>query len=423
MRIEQTDVQFTLADLFQDTLTWNIYENYRDELELLVPNFLDHTQPLRYMEFAEEEVEDYYDQISDSTGYLYKCLEHFMENATEEDYHNLGITDTTLIRLIKASWAADETAPHIHKGLFNGLYGNFDFTVDDEGFTWIYEYNGNTPVLTYESIVVQDMFSRAIEGNQCNELCESWQAMFESAYKRHGKMVIVFGGFTELVNDLLTVETMAYAAQEAGHDVRIIEIKEDIEFDSFTNQFYLKDTDTPIDYMFNLFPWEDYDSEALMAYVKNYENLARTGKGTVIAEPPYKLIASNKAFLAYMTSLDEDKMVDMGFIPTYLNPNDVKTEKYVGKPVYGRMSSNIEVYDNEGVTSTEGEYGDGLFIYQPFFDLIKDGNNYYQLRMWVAPVEDDDGFVFAPCGLAVRKSTSASSMNVETEEFIPHNIV
>lgn len=427
MNIETTSYSASLEDLFEDTLTWQIQPD-KTIFEQLAPNFLNAGAGFQYASFSFDEMADHIDRLGKSTEHLFRCLEHFMTHATEQDYRDMGITNPKLLRLIKLSWEADEKCRHIHPALFNGLYGNFDYTVDASGQHWIYEFNGNTPVLTYESIVLQDHFlvdlrRRAGQIDQFNGLSESWQRFFRQVRERHGSLNMAFAGFNGLINDTLTLETMSFAAGEAGHHIAILELGEDLEYDSYSRRYYWAGHDEPLDYLFGLFPWEDYDSEALSAFIDNYESLASTGRGTVIAEPPYKLILSNKAFMAYMTRIDPEGSLKNGFIPTYLSPEPLAEQRYVSKPVYGRMSSNIRVFENDDlIGETDGDYADTLFIYQPFRDMIRIDESWYQLRMWLAPQEEQYGgdYIFGPAGLAVRRSTSALSMNVETEEFVPH---
>ncbi|MFC0337545.1 glutathionylspermidine synthase family protein [Kushneria avicenniae] len=427
MNIETTSYSASLEALFEDTLSWQIQPD-RTLFEQLVPNFLNSGDGFRYASFSFEEMADHIDRLGNATEHLFRCLEHFMAHATEEDYRDLGITNPQLIRLIKMSWAADDKCRHIHPALFNGLYGNLDYSIDDAGQHWIYEFNGNTPVLTYESIVVQHHFfteqrERLENVDQFNGLSEAWQRFFMQIRDRHGRLNMAFAGFNALVNDTLTLETMCFAAAEAGHDAVILELGEDLEYDSYSQKYYRAGHDTPLDYLFGLFPWEDYDRQALSAFIANYENLIDTGRGTIIAEPPYKLLLSNKAFMAYMTRIDPEGSLKNGFIPTYLSPEPLAGQRYVCKPVYGRMSSNIQVFENDAlIGETDGDYAGSSVVYQPFRDMIQIGDCWYQLRMWLAPQETRAGGdqVFTPVGMAVRRSTSALSMNVETEEFVPH---
>ena len=426
--VKKLDYKKHIEDIFQDTLSYIVYKNNPELLKTLVPNFIGET-PFQYAQFSSAEVDNYKYKIEKALAFMYECVEAFIEKDDLDLYKKMGFDNPQLIELIKLSWQAAQVKG-LPEELVYGIYGNFDFVPDKEGGIKIYEYNGNTPVLTFESIVLQNCF---IEDNgfastsQYNNLSEVWQYMFKSVFKNHGVLNTVFAGCPELLNDVLTLETMAYSAQASGHDTFIADIKEDIDFDFMEQVFYKKDDDRPIDFMVNFFPWEDYDTYALDAFIKNYKNLIENGKGTIVAEPAFKILMSNKAFLSFMTDYDYDRMVECGFIPTYLDKTKLAGSKFIGKPVYGRMSSNIQFYENgvDMVNETEGAYSDTLFVYQPFIDMVKVNNDedFYQYRMWVAPSEYEDGeFYFSSCGLAVRKSTSALSMNVETEEFIPHVI-
>lgn len=434
MQIKKTFFTASTQDIFEDTMTYQLSqerENGLKELDALVPNFAS-SDPIEYAEFSGVEVNKFVEQSNNAMALMYDCLSEFMDTATDEDYHAMGIHNSLLINAIKLSWDADTSlrAKGVPESLFNGLYGNFDFTIDHNGNVWFYEYNGNTPVLTYESIVLQDMFAQDKDVEQYNLLHERWVEFFTFIKNRIGSLSIMFNGFSEMVNDTLTLETMTNSANEAGHKAIIGDMRYDIDFDHMTNTFHSVQEESPLDYMMNLYPWEEYDDEALILFNKNYENLIQNGKGTIISEPAYKAVISNKAFLAYVTAKYPERARECGIIPTYTSDNfsvdKIVTSKYVKKPIYGRMSANIEVFnthDSKLISSTEGAYSDDECVFQPFTPLVGGGKDNYQLRMWMAPTDDGSGtYVFSACGLAVRKSCSENNMEVETEIFIPHSI-
>lgn len=438
MNIELTDYVCDLESLFGDTVAWATFDEKKEQLAELVPNFIN-GKPFKYATISGAEMDSHAAQIDDAIGFMFERLEDFFLVQTDELFHEMGITNPHLIRAIRLSWQLDDHLPHRARHYLRGIYGNFDYTLDDGGNVRIYEFNGNTPVLTYESIVLQDMFYRDMtyanpDIDQFNELSERWMELNANLYQDFGSKTFVFTGFGELVNDLLTIETMSYAAYQANHMTTIADIREDIEFDHLTEGFYLKSDARQIDVLFNMFPWEELDDEALISINRNYERMIRSNDGTIINEPAYKALMSNKAFLAWMYRVDPNGCERNSFIPTFLSPGEAAEyckrngiSKFVGKPVYGRMSSNICVHDAQSgdiIEATEGAYEDDLFIYQPFQPMVSVGGDHYQLRMWVAPSLDHEGeFPYTSCGFAVRKSNSANNMDVETEEFIPHIIV
>lgn len=436
MQIKHNEFKASTEEIFGETMTYQLAkerEGGMDELDALVPNF-SNADLIEYAEFQSFQVKSFKYKANKAMELMYDCLEDFMETATQEDYHALGIHNPLLIEAIKKSWDADTSlrSSGVPESLFNGLYGNFDFTIDHNNDIWFYEYNGNTPVLTFESIVLQDMVANELGFNdQCNELHERWCDFFAHIKQKTGVMNIMFNGFSDMINDTLTLETMTNAANQSGHKAIIGDMRYDIEFDHMTNTFHSIQAEEPLDYLMNLYPWEEYDDESLIMFNQNYDNLIKNGKGTVVAEPAYKAVISNKAFLAYITEKEPERAYDCGIISTYTADNfsvdKITTSKYVKKPIYGRMSANIEVFntsDSKLISATEGAYSDDECVFQPFTPLVGGGRDNYQLRMWMAPMDDGTGtYLFGACGLAVRKSCSENNMEVETEIFIPHEVV
>lgn len=422
MKIIPHNSVYPIEQLFDNTIA---LDGQRERLEELVPNLIGKTQGhLAYLTSAEVNACDV--AAEKAIALLYKATERFIENEETSAYHRLGITSNLLIELIKESWQLDSYSGMIHRFMPNvvhGLYANFDATIDSDGKVWFYEFNGNTPVLCYESIVVQDtVFNHVGDGEQSNSLFEAWCDLFTEMNREFGELKMVFGGFSSLVNDLLTIDTMCNAAIQCGHNATIVDMRYDIEFDHLDNMMYVTGDTRPIDYMFNLFPWEDYDEDSLITFKKNYRNLRENGKGTVVVEPPYKVLMSNKAFLAYVWEHFPEEAHEAGIIPTYLQADKVEGT-CVEKPIYGRMSANIRILDEgEVVDETSGDFGDNLMVYQPFTPLIETPEGHFQLRVWLAPNTEYD-YEYLPCGIAVRRSNSRYNMNVETEEFIPHIIV
>ena len=435
MQIKTTQYHLSTEEAFQDTVT-SFFTKERNgdisELDALIPNFQNNPN-FQYLSISREEVDNIVNKSNKAMAFLYANLKKFMEEATDEDYHKLGIHNPLLIESIKLSWNLDKALRHkgVPESLFNGIYGNFDLTIID-GDVFFYEYNGNTPVLTYESIVLQDKFfnDKNEDGEQFNNLSETWIDFFSYVKSRVGPLRMVFAGHTDMINDTLTIETMVHAANVSGHYALLCDMRTDLFFDHMSNTFTLEDSDETIDYIFNLFPWEEYSDEALININKNYKNMMSRGKGTILSEPAYKIILSNKMFLAYVTENDYNGTIESGILPTFTDENvaNIKSDMYVRKPIYGRMSANIEVYENKEsshkVADTGGDYQDELFINQPFAPLNKLSGENYQLRVWMAPVKEENSHehLFSSCGLAVRKSSSDFSMDVETEVFIPHII-
>ncbi len=414
----------TLEELFENTLALDVHRDDTSPMDNIVYNFTGETSAY-YVTLPGSIVDQLAECANDAMAVMYRALDHFMESNDPDKYKKLGIENRFLIDVIEDSYRIDETLRRVDRSLPNycgGIYGNFDATIDEHGKVWFYEYNGNTPVMAYESIVIQDKAREKLgqsEDAQFNQLFEYWLGYFQSMFNDFGKLTIAMAGYSELVCDLLTIDVMSNAALQAGHDAIVVDIRVDIELDHLTNTLHLKGKPEIIDFLFTLYPWEEYDTDALIVFKKNYESLRTRGKGTIIAEPAYKVVLSNKAFLAYVYQHFATDAHEAGIIPTFMNRGDIIGNKYVEKPVYGRLSNNIKVYEGDTLISeTEGAFADDLSVFQPFTPLIATGiAGNLQYRIWMAPGEN---YEFEACGFAIRKSNSTFSMETETEEFLPH---
>jgi glutathionylspermidine synthase len=87
--------------------------------------------------------------------------------------------------------------------------------------------------------------------------------------------------------------------------------------------------------------------------------------------------------------------------------------KCVQKPVLGREGANISILENgQRVSGTSGDYGDGEFIYQQFFETPRFDGNTIVLGSWLV-----NGYA---CGMGIREADGLITTN--TSRFVPHRI-
>lgn len=90
MKIKEVPYQLSLENMFEDTLSWGIYQHNRNELEVLVPNFLSES-PLKIAEFDAEEVDDYSAAMDNALAFMYEKAGYFIETASDAMFARLGI--------------------------------------------------------------------------------------------------------------------------------------------------------------------------------------------------------------------------------------------------------------------------------------------------------------------------------------------
>ena len=114
--------------------------------------------------------------------------------------------------LVAASWQAGEPE----------LYGRFDLAYDGEGPAKLLEYNADTPTSLYESASFQWLWfeqqqaARVLpqSADQFNGLHEALVARFAQIFAADTD--VHFAAIADAPEDYATVETLAWAAREAG---------------------------------------------------------------------------------------------------------------------------------------------------------------------------------------------------------------
>lgn len=181
------------------------------------------TAKTRFYHLSQAEADYLYASANQALEMIFATLEEVIDD--EATLKSIGIRHPKLIELIRATWRAQHPC----------FYGAFDIAFDGQAAK-IYEYNGNTPVMLFESCVLQDaLFQHYQPGLQahlgsCQQYNEIWsQLQLSMRAQLRGRRV----GFAcdPALEDYLTYELLAGAAQEAlvppyGHFVDFSSIDE-----------------------------------------------------------------------------------------------------------------------------------------------------------------------------------------------------
>lgn len=272
--------------------------------------------------------------------------------------------------------------------------GRFDFGYDGVNPPKLFEYNADTPTSLLEASVIQWQWKEELfkYDDQFNSIHEK----LVDAYGRLPFRDLMFASVLDnLGEDAMTLAYHMDCAAEAGLNVGRIHM-DDIGCDA-TGQFYDLDNH-PIHAMFKLYPWE------WMVREEFGKNLLRTE--TAILEPIWKMIWSNKAILPYVYMLHPHSPY---LLETTFEPMD---GSYVKKPILAREGSNVTVVKNNTViASTEGEYGDGEYIYQELYELPNFDGHYPVIGSWCI-----DGYA---AGMGIR---DGGLITDNVTKFTPHVI-
>lgn len=254
----------------------------------------------------------------------------------------------------------------------SAIYGRLDAAVDPQSgkILGVYEFNGDTPVMLFESINLQNKIATALEHteDQANDWWFDTQARLQAFA---GKTVAVVCAVSH-IEDCTTSETIAQVFEALGAQVYFSTIESlnhtllDIE-----KPFRIDGVATPPDAVFMLLPWEEMwtsGRDVLAHWPHWYQHVS-------FFEPPWRWFMSHKGLLAWASYLYTE---DEAFAQRWAHVPHLHTElsadyfiehqlDYVIKPVIGRLSQNIQVIqNNQLVTQTEGHYGHEPMIYQQY---------------------------------------------------------
>jgi glutathionylspermidine synthase len=350
-----------------------------------------------YYAFTLEEIER---DIETPTGELHEmAMDLVAEVVGDETLLRRLAIPQTYWDWIATSWR--EASPH--------LYGRMDFAYDGNGPAKLYELNYDTPTSLYEAAFFQWLWleeqkARGVlppHADQYNLLQETLIEAFGTIAKRLPRP-LYFSAVRDSLEDQGTIAYLADCAEQAGLATRKVAI-EDIGLSA--DGRYTDTDDAVIGALFKLYPLEFMFAEEFGA--------ALPASRTVLIEPPWKAILSNKGILPLLWERHRDHP---NLLPAYFDakPEDPLAAGWVRKPLFSREGANIEMRKRDGETlRSDGPYTDAPFIRQAFHPLPKFDRGYPLVGSWV--VAD------RACGIGVRED--ASLITQDTSRFVPHAII
>lgn len=319
-----------------------------------------------------------------------------------------------------------------HGSARQSLYGRFDAAFDPvtERVTGIYEFNGDTPTMLFESVNLQTNLCKQFTGDEEDQLNMFWPTLIhelEELGKVPGYVGVLFE--RRSFEDMITAETLAQILGQ--NNTTLFADFADIDYDHTCREKPWVIGDRRLDVVFALSPWE----EMVENFPQGYKEWGNWAQNVTFLEPAWRWFASNKGIWAYITTLRENvdgyacEWDDVPTLATYRSPDPfIKSGlSYVQKPVVGRMSSNVKIFgdENELVHASEGPYTDDC-VYQAYCPPGQvEGRNNFIIGMFMVPdaVEDrDDMFDSTAATLCIREFESPT-LSWKNERFIPHIIV
>jgi glutathionylspermidine synthase len=313
--------------------------------------------------------------------------------------------------------------------LSQALYGRFDMAIDPktDRVTGVYEFNGDTPVMLFESTALESDFVRQIDITGESQFNEYYERISESLRQHRlglcDKFAIVFN--SDYIEDMATCEILT---ELLGQHVTafMVDIKE-LDYDHAGGSKPFIYSDIVLDGMFVLSPWE----EMVTAFPAAFLNWKQWADSVVIMEPSWRWFMSNKGVWALMTCMmsEESRWAhawkDLPLLKTYMSKEPLLGNPQVSKPSLGRLSSNIEFLgaDGEVIVSSEGYYGDTERVYQELCPAgsVRQGKNFIA-GVWMAPHCSRNN-LYARAGTLCFREFDNEIIETMNERFIPHLVV
>jgi glutathionylspermidine synthase len=301
------------------------------------------------------------------------------------------------------------------------IYGRIDGMVDPRTgqLKGVYEINGDTPVMLFESVNLQNILSTML-GTPDAQANEWWDASVKRLASFQDKAVAIVCD-VKWIEDTVTSETIAQAFHAAGaraYFTSMTGLNHDLL--NLHQPFIVDGVHEPMDAVFMLLPWE----EMWVSGADILSHWERWADHVIFYEPAWRWFMSHKAMLAWITYLLETDEVfyarwgKTAHLRTYLTPDRFIQERrdYVSKPVLGRLSQNISIIKN-GITevTTDGMYSHEPMVYQEYLAPGQvQGRNNFIVGAWMSA-----GNVTSLC----FREFDGAVLNLSNERFIAHQLV
>ncbi|EAI9908162.1 glutathionylspermidine synthase family protein [Campylobacter upsaliensis] len=338
----------------------------------------------RFICVSKNEANAYYEAANE----LYDMFIAAAQNVIDNDrFDELGIP-FNLIDAIKMSW---ENEVHWH------LYGRFDFAggLDGKSIKLI-EFNADTPTSLFESAILQWAMlkqNNLDEHLQFNSIYESLMDNFKrlitldesvEEFEEHYRgWKILFSSVAGNKEEELTTKLLAHIAKDVGFECDFAYVDE-VEF----GEEGIFKNGVNYEYWFKLIPWEEIaieEGELAMFLTQIMRN-----QKAIILNPAYTLLFQSKGILKILWELypNHPLLLESSYEP-------LQGKDFVRKPMFGREGANIGIVkDDVKLQENIGPYGNNKMIYQQYYELNSNENEYYQAGVF---------FAYEGCGLGFRK--------------------
>lgn len=346
-----------------------------------------------YYAFSRRQIEE---DIEAPTEELHQmCLDLVARAVADEAWMKKLAIPEAYWDYVRDSWLSGQ--PHI--------YGRMDFAYDGTGPAKLYELNYDTPTSLYESAFFQWLWleehiaagTLPAGADQFNSLQDQLVAVFGFLRERL-PAPFYFASCGESLEDRGTVDYLRDCAAQAGFDARWLAVE---DIGASVDGRYTDGEHNVLPALFKLYPWEYLFQEEF--------GLLLPKADTVIFEPPWKAILSNKGALPLLWELHPGHP---NLLPAFFEaPGSELPPGWVRKPLFSREGANITLRTDSGETeAVDGPYGDVATIRQAYHPLPCFDGSYTLVGSWI--VADN------AAGLGIRED--ATRITKDSSRFLPH---
>lgn len=434
-------VQLDMRRLIEEELpfTYSVYatpEALGSTLNMLFEHHLRHSENMPFYAISEAAGSGMVETMRQYYAMLCEAVDHLFFGPLEPDedrYERIAkYFDCSMMRTHGRMFVdyAMTTRRSAKQALIPGggqggtIYGRFDAAADPATgeLTGIYEFNGDTPVMLFESVNLQHhLVSQIDPERQVNDWFGETVEQLQQMGLEGKKIAAVCS--TEAIEDIVATETILQAFDAAGLDCYLVDIS-DLDYDQTnpSNPFVINGVEEHPDLLFFLLPWEEMVENFSVAFEQHHFWANRTR----FLEPSWRWFISHKGMLAYVSDLLAQGQLahyqNLPHLPAALSLPELEahqqrlglpTGSYVMKPVIGRLSSNVTVVqDGQVKEQSQGSYGQAAMLYQHHCPPGKVETGNFIVCGWMTC----ENYCST---LAIREFDTAIT-DLEGERFVPH---
>jgi glutathionylspermidine synthase len=355
--------------------------------------------------------ETYWDE-SVCFSFTLRQVEEDIEAATTElwalckEFVGRAVRDQETLERMTIPRVAWSVIAESWKRLDPTLYGRFDLAYDGRSAAKLLEFNADTPTAVFEAAVFQwHWLEDGLSGGFLPTGADQFNSIHEKLVARWRKVagheLVHFACMSTSTEDSGTVAYLGDCAKQASLATNFL----DISAIGLRRNSFVDLSGRAMRLVFKLYPWEFMFADEF--------GRSPAVLNTRFIEPPWKMLLSNKAMLAYLWKMEPGHP---NLLPTFFEHDPLATEiatRYARKPIWSREGANITLVDGERrLVQSGGTYGAEGYVRQALVGLPEFEGNFPIIGSWIVGEE--------AAGMGIREDSSR--ITTDRARFVPHFI-